>query len=148
MSTSVLCIAVCGTEKNYKVKTSGLVHMMTMCYQNVGWFELLHVLEKLLGFVLQTVGQRARNICLEFLKNCLFVVHQTVPCPLKPEIPSWLNIVLLPEQGHSSCGVPMGCKGAPLWNKSYKGLHKPMVSLLQRLALTGFCFHFLRALEN
>lgn len=37
-------------EKNYKVKTSGLVHMMNMYYQNVGWFELQHVLEKLLGF--------------------------------------------------------------------------------------------------
>lgn len=147
---AVLCIALCGTEKNYKVKTSGLVHMMTVCCQNVGWFELQHVLEKLLGFVVQIVGRRARNFCLEFLKNCLFVVCQTVPYALKPEIPSWLSIVLLPEQCHSSWDVPMGCKGAPLWNSSYKGLHTPTVKLLQELDSHWvlFCFHFLRALAN
>lgn len=145
MSTN--CSMYSYIEGNYKVKTSGLVHMTTMCYQNVGWFELQHVLEKLLGFAVQTVGQRERNICLEFLENCLFVV-QTVPCPLKPEIPSWLNIVLVPGQCHSSWDVPMGCKEVLLWNHSYKSLHTPCVLLHQRLGLTGFCFHFLRALAN
>lgn len=119
--------------------------MMTMFYQNVGWFELQHVLEKLLGFVVQIVGQRARNFCLEFLKNCLFVVCQTVPCALKPEIPSWLSIVLLPEQSHSSWEVPMGCKGVPLWSSSYKGLHTPTVKLLQRLGSHRVLFSFFKS---
>lgn len=44
-------------EKNYKVKTSGLVHMMNTYYQNVGWFELQHVLEKLLGFFCSSVSR-------------------------------------------------------------------------------------------
>jgi len=74
--------------KNYKFKTSGLVPMMNMYYQNVGWFELQRVLEKLLVFVVQTVGQRARNTALDLLKNCAFLVCSTIACPLRTEIPS------------------------------------------------------------
>lgn len=50
-------------EKKYKVETSGLIHMMNMYCQNVGWFEFQHVLEKLLGFCSKEYN-RARNFGL------------------------------------------------------------------------------------
>lgn len=50
-------------EKKYKVETSGLIHMMNMYCQNVGWFEFQHVLEKLLGFCSEEYN-RARNFGL------------------------------------------------------------------------------------
>lgn len=60
-------------ETNYKVKSSGLVPMMNVYYETVGWFELQHILEKLLGFFCSSVSRAESKKLLSGLLEELFI---------------------------------------------------------------------------
>lgn len=75
-------------ETNYKVKTSGLVPMMNVYYETVGWFELQHILEKLLGVFCSSVSRAESKKLLSGLFEDLFIFSMAnVACPLETEIP-------------------------------------------------------------